>query len=88
MQPRLCPDAITDACLDLDSQLDSLLLLLQALLGLEAHDTTTPLLPRLLNLVQVVVLDGRDELGKLVLVLSPYLGDGENSSGLSETRLA
>lgn len=84
MQPRHSPNAITDACLDLEGSLQSLLLLLDSLLGLEAHDTTTPLLPRLLGLLEVVLLDGRDELGKLVLVLGPDLSDGENSGGLRE----
>lgn len=70
--------------LDLDSVLESLLALLDALLGLVAHDTTTPALASILVLLEVSLLDGRDELGELVLVLRADLGDGEDSSSLAD----
>lgn len=68
--------------LDLDSGLKRLPLLLGALLCLGTHDTTTPLLSRLLGLLDVAILDGRDELRQLVLVLRANLGESEDSSGL------
>lgn len=69
--------------LDLKGRLRSLALLLLALVGLLTHDTTTPSSARLLALLQVAVLDGRDELGQLALVLRTDLGDGENGSSLN-----
>lgn len=79
--------------LDLGSSLKSLLLLDDLHLSLGAHDTTTPLSAGLVVLLKVTVLDSRDELGELVLVLGADLGDGEDSGGLlmddrSETGLA
>jgi hypothetical protein len=79
--------------LDLGSSLKSLLLLDDLHLSLRAHDTTTPLSAGLVVLLKVTVLDSRDELGELVLVLGADLGDGEDSGGLlvddrSETGLA
>jgi len=70
------------AALNLDGVVKSLLALLDALLGLVAHDATTPLLAGILVLLDVALLDGRDELGELVLVLGADLGDGEDSGGL------
>src|SRR3569833_422719 len=49
------------------------LLLLDALLGLVAHDTTAPSLARVLVLLHVTVLDRRDQLRQLALVLRPNL---------------
>lgn len=71
----------------------SLLLLQGAHLGLGAHDATTPLSAGLVVLVHEAVLDGRDELGELRLVLGADLGEGEDSGGLlvddrTETGLA
>jgi hypothetical protein len=79
--------------LNLGSLLQSLLLLGELHLGLESHDTTAPLLAGLLVLVHETILDGRNELGQLRLVLGANLSQGENSSGLlvyhcSETGLA
>ncbi len=68
--------------LDLDGALDGLLALLDALLGLVTHDATTPLLAGILVLLDVSLLDGRDELGQLGLVLGADLGEGEDSGGL------
>lgn len=68
--------------LDLDSRLESLLALLNTLLGLEAHDATTPLLASSLVLLKITVLDGGNELSKLVLVLGADLGDGKNGGSL------
>jgi hypothetical protein len=73
--------------LDLDGNIDSTLLLLDLLLGLGAHDATTPLASALLVLLEVTILDGGDELGKLSLVLRPDLGQGKNSGGL-ETEIS
>lgn len=70
-------------CLDLGSSLESLLLLLDALVGLVAHDTTTPVSSLLVVLVHVSILDGRDELGELALVLRSDLGDSEDGGGLA-----
>ena len=71
-----------NASLDLDGGLDGLLALLDAFLGLGTHDATTPLLAGILVLLNVALLDGRDELGQLSLVLGADLGDGEDSGGL------
>ena len=68
--------------LDLDGGLEGLLALLDALLGLGAHDATAPALAGILVLLDVALLDGRDELGELVLVLGADLGDGEDSGSL------
>ena len=68
--------------LDLDGRLQSLLLLLDARVGLGTHDTATPLPPGVLAVGQVAGLDGADELRQLVLVLGADLGNGEDSSGL------
>jgi hypothetical protein len=61
--------------------------------GLEAHESTTPGLASILVLVGVVGLDGRDQGGELGLVLGTGLGEGESGGGLlvddsSETGLA
>jgi len=69
--------------LNLDSGLESLLALLNALVGLEAHDASTPLLASVLVLLEVSVLDGGDELGELGLVLGADLGESEDGSGLN-----
>ena len=69
-------------CLDLDGKLESPLLLRDAVHGLLAHDTATPLLAGLLVLLNVTLLDGGDELGELGLVLRSDLGDSKDSSGL------
>ncbi len=83
MQPTpIRPSDHRDASLDLDGGIEGLLALLDALLGLEAHDATTPLLAGILVLLDVALLDGRDELGELVLVLGADLGEGEDSGGL------
>lgn len=71
-----------DLGLDLDGSLEGLGLLGGLVLGLLAHDTTTPVPLGLLVLVHVALLDGLDELGKLRLVLRADLGDGGNSGGL------
>src|SRR5690349_15811934 len=68
--------------LNLDSRLQSLLALLNALVGLVAHDATTPLLASSLVLLNVALLDGGDELGELALVLGADLSKGEDGSGL------
>ena len=73
--------------LDLDGVLESLLALGNLHLGLDAHDTTTPLAASLLVLLEVALLDGGDELGELVLVLSADLSEGEDGSGLRHTML-
>ena len=70
------------ACLNLGGGLKSLLLLESTHLGLGSHDATTPLSSALVVLVHEAILDGRDELGVLGLVLRSYLGQGQNSSGL------
>lgn len=72
--------------LDLDGVLESLLALGNLHLGLDAHDATTPLAASLLVLLDVALLDGRDELGELVLVLSADLGESEDGSGLETSR--
>ena len=83
MQPTpIRPSDHPNAALDLDGGIEGLLALLDALLGLEAHDATTPLLAGILVLLDVALLDGRDELGELVLVLGADLGEGEDSGGL------
>lgn len=68
--------------LDLDGVLESLLALGNLHLGLDAHDATAPLATSLLVLLDVALLDGRDELGELVLVLSADLSKSEDGSGL------
>ena len=75
------------AALNLDGVVKSLLALLDALLGLEAHDATTPLLASILVLLKVTLLDGGDELGELALVLRADLGEGEDGSGLFDGML-
>lgn len=79
--------------LNLDGGIESLTLLLDAGVGLGAHDTTTPVAAGVLVLVGVTLLDGGEELGELGLVLSAGLGQGENGGGLlvddcAETGLA
>ncbi len=74
-------------CLNLGSSLESLLLLQNLHLGLGAHDTTTPLSAGLVVLVHEAILDGRDELGELSLVLGADLGEGEDGSGLQSNLL-
>lgn len=68
--------------LDLDSCLQSLLLLLNTLVSLGTHDTTTPLSAGILRVGKVTILNGTDKLGKLALVLGSDLGDGEDGSSL------
>jgi len=73
--------------------LESLALLLSAVLSLLAHDTTSPLATDGLVLVHEATLDGLDELGELGLVLRADLSEGEDGSGLlvddgTETGLA
>ncbi len=83
MQPTpIRPSDHRNASLHLDGGIDGLLALLDTLLGLEAHDAATPLLAGILVLLDVTLLDGRDELGQLVLVLGADLGEGEDSGGL------
>jgi hypothetical protein len=55
--------------LDLDSVVESLLLLVLLGDSLGTHDTTTPVALGLLVLVHVTLLDGLDELAELGLVL-------------------
>ena len=69
--------------LDLDGALDGLALLVHAGDCLRTHDTTTPVAARVLVLVGVALLDGREELGELGLVLLADVGDREDSRGLS-----
>jgi hypothetical protein len=68
--------------LDLDGIVKSLLLECHLSVGLGSHDTTSPVALGLLVLGEVTVLDGRDELGKLRVVLGADLGESEDSSGL------
>lgn len=68
--------------LNLDSVLNGLALLLLAGIGLGTHDTTTPVAAGLLVLVSVALLDGREELGELGLVLGADLGQSQNGGGL------
>lgn len=68
--------------LNLEGSLLSLLALGDAGRGLDAQDTATPPLARILVLLEISLLDGGDELGELGLVLGADLGQGENSSGL------
>jgi hypothetical protein len=68
--------------LDLDSTLESLPPLLHASVRLSTHDTTTPVANGVLVLLQVTVIDGRDELGELALVLGADLGQSKNSGSL------
>lgn len=68
--------------LNLGGSLSSLLLLDDLHLGLGAHDTTTPLATSLVVLVHEAILDSRNKLGELSLVLGANLGQGEDSSGL------
>ena len=70
--------------LDLGSSLQSLLLLLNSLLGLGTHDTATPLSSLLVVLVHETILDSRDELGELALVLRSHLSDSEDGSSLDK----
>jgi len=72
--------------LNLEGSLLGLLALGNARLGLDAHDTTSPLLAGVLVLLKISLLDGRDELGQLVLVLGADLGQGEDSSGLERSQ--
>lgn len=72
-------------CLDTDSGLSDLALLLLAVDSLGAHDTTTPVAAGLLVLVGVALLDGAEELGELRLVLRADLSDSENSRGLDSS---
>lgn len=70
------------AALDLDSRLESLLLLLDFLLGLGSHDTATPLSPAVLRLLYVSAFDRLNELGELALVLGSDLSQGQDGSRL------
>lgn len=51
-------------------------------MSLVTHDTTTPLLASILVALHEAILDGRDKLGKLSLVLGADLGQSEDGSGL------
>lgn len=75
------PDFSADR-LDLNLLVRTLLLLPLVRLGLGTHDTTAPVAPVLLVLVEVALLDGGDDLVELVLVLATDLGDGERGGGL------
>ena len=68
--------------LDLDLTLGTLCGLLGGSDRLGSHDTSTPVALGLLVLLEVTLLDGLDELGELVLVLGPDLGECESSGGL------
>ena len=80
--------------LDLDSALNSLPALLHTGVGLGTHDTTSPVTRGILVVrLKVTIVNGRDELGQLSLVLSADLGKGEDGSCLlvndsTETGLA
>jgi hypothetical protein len=80
--------------LDLDGALESLPALGHASVGLGTHNTTTPVAGSLLVVgLKVAVVDSRDELGELGLVLGADLGESEDGSGLlvdngTETGLA
>jgi hypothetical protein len=92
VRPKSQSTPLPDKSLDLDGLLKSLLALGNTGLGLVTHNTATPALAGILVLLKVTLLDGRDELGELVLVLGADLGEGEDSSGLvarvvSETAL-
>lgn len=71
-----------DLSLDLDGLLEGLGLLGGLVLGLLAHDTTTPVSLGVLVLVHVALLDGLDELGELRLVLGADLGDRGDGGSL------
>lgn len=71
--------------LNLGGSLQSLLLLECAHLGLGTHDATTPLSAALVVLVHEAILDGRDELGELSLVLRSDLGQSQDSGGLKSS---
>lgn len=73
-------------CSNLGGGLKGLLLLLNLHLGLGTHDTTTPLSAGLVVLLHEAILDGRDKLGKLVLILRADLGESEDGSGLVNQR--
>ena len=57
-------------------------LLTNAVVGLGAHDSSTPVAAVLIVLLVVALLEGGDELGELSLVLGADLGQGEDGSGL------
>lgn len=67
---------------NLGGSVKSLLLLDDLGLRLGAHNTTTPLLARVVVAGHVAILDRGHELGELGLVLGSHLGDSENGSGL------
>lgn len=79
----LNPSPIQATSLDLDGVLESLALLLLASDGLGTHDTTTPVAAAVLVLVGVALLDSREELSQLGLVLLADLGQGEDGRGLT-----
>lgn len=68
--------------LDLDSALEGLPPLLHASVRLGTHNATTPVADSVLVLLEVTVVDGRDELGELALVLGADLRQSKNGSGL------
>lgn len=68
--------------LDLDGALDGLALLLLSSDGLGAHDTTAPVATALLVLAGVTVIDGRDQLAELRLVLALDFGERNDGGGL------
>lgn len=63
------------ARLDLDGTLDGLPLLLSACLGLDTHDTTSPVSAALLVLAGEALVDGADQLAQLRLVLALDLSE-------------
>lgn len=71
--------------LNLDGRLDSLALLLGALVRLVTHDATTPGAACSLGVDHVSILDGGHQLGQLRLVLGADFSDGQDSSGLKNT---
>jgi len=61
---------VSSNCLDLDSTLQCLPLLLRPCNSLLAHDASTPVALSLLVLLRVALLDRRDQLRKLRLVFA------------------
>lgn len=71
-----------DLDLDLDGLLNGLSLLLLSGDSLGSHDATTPVTSVLLGLGQVSLVDGRDQLAQLGLVLGLDLGQSQDGGGL------
>ena len=69
--------------LDLDGALESLPPLVHTSVGLGTHNTTSPVTRGILVVrLEIAVVDSRDELGEVVLVLLAHLGESEDSGGL------